>query len=60
MVAGVDLFIPDGVAKYENAQRLATTIIDLRTLEVTRRGVNASELEARLASLRELPSISAT
>ena len=52
IIDGVDLFIDHGVARHENAQRMATTMIDLRTLEVTRRGVNYNDLQARLAECR--------
>ncbi|WP_259782108.1 Sua5/YciO/YrdC/YwlC family protein [Aestuariispira ectoiniformans] len=52
LTKGVDLFIDHGVARYENEQRMATTMIDLRTLEVARRGVNFDELQKPLAELR--------
>jgi tRNA A37 threonylcarbamoyladenosine synthetase subunit TsaC/SUA5/YrdC len=57
LIEGVDLFIDHGVARYENPQRLATTMIDLRTLQVTRRGINHSQLEARLVGLRAQMSL---
>lgn len=53
LIAGVDLFIDHGVARYENPDRMATTMIDLRTCQVTRRGVNYAQLAESLAGLRE-------
>lgn len=52
LVAGVDLFIDHGTAFYENPGRLATTMVDLRTGAITRRGVNAEPLAASLIPLR--------
>lgn len=52
LIAGVDLFVNHGVSRYENPQRLATTMIDLRTLQITRRGIHCSQLEAQLSELR--------
>ncbi len=52
IIEGVDLFINHGVARYENPQRMATTMIDLRTLEIKRRGINCAKLESSLARLR--------
>jgi tRNA A37 threonylcarbamoyladenosine synthetase subunit TsaC/SUA5/YrdC len=52
IIEGVDLFINHGTAHYDNPQRMATTMIDLRTLQITRRGVNYEQLEARLAEVR--------
>jgi tRNA A37 threonylcarbamoyladenosine synthetase subunit TsaC/SUA5/YrdC len=52
LIAGVDRFFNHGVSRYENPQRMATTMIDLRTLQITRKGVHCSQLEARLAELR--------
>ncbi len=52
IVEGVDLFIDHGVARYENPDRMATTMIDLRTLEIKRRGINCARLEAALGELR--------
>lgn len=52
LIAGVDLFVNHGVSRYENPQRLATTMIDLRMLQITRKGIHCSQLEAQLAGLR--------
>ena len=52
LIEGVDLFINHGVARYENPKRLATTMIDLRKLQITRRGANHVRLEAQLEQLR--------
>jgi len=52
MAAGVDCMVARGTAKYENPERLATTIVDLPNLAVRRRGVNAALIEARLGELR--------
>jgi tRNA A37 threonylcarbamoyladenosine synthetase subunit TsaC/SUA5/YrdC len=52
LIAGVDLFIDHGVARYENPDRMATTMIDLRTCQITRRGVNYAQLAESLARLR--------
>lgn len=52
IVDGVDLFIDHGVARYENALRLATTMVDLRSLEITRKGVNFDPITRELAKLR--------
>lgn len=51
IIEGVDLFIDHGVAKYENPLRQATTMIDLRTLQITRKGVNLEQIDARLSEL---------
>jgi tRNA A37 threonylcarbamoyladenosine synthetase subunit TsaC/SUA5/YrdC len=53
LIAGADLFIDHGAARYENSERMATTMIDLRTCQVTRRGVNYTQLAESLAKLRE-------
>lgn len=53
LIAGADLFIDHGVARYDNPERMATTMIDLRTCQVTRRGVNYTQLVESLAGLRE-------
>jgi tRNA A37 threonylcarbamoyladenosine synthetase subunit TsaC/SUA5/YrdC len=52
LVAGVDIFIDHGVARYENPERMATTMVDLRTCQVTRRGVNYTKLAGLLEELR--------
>ncbi len=52
LIEGVDLFIDHGASRYENPERRATTMIDLRTLQITRRGVNHQQLEAELRELR--------
>jgi tRNA A37 threonylcarbamoyladenosine synthetase subunit TsaC/SUA5/YrdC len=43
---GVDLVIADGVARYRNPERLATTILDLSTGRFVRAGINHAIIEA--------------
>lgn len=52
LIEGADLFFDHGVARYENPERMATTMIDLRTLQVVRRGVNYTPLNAELERFR--------
>lgn len=52
LIEGADLFLDHGVARYENPERMATTMIDLRTLQIVRRGVNYAQLNAELQRLR--------
>lgn len=52
LINGVDLFINHGVARHENSERMATTMIDIRTFQVARRGVNYAKLNAKLDELR--------
>ena len=49
---GVDLFIDHGVSRHENEKRIATTMIDLRTLEIIRVGVNHDRIKTNLESLK--------
>jgi tRNA A37 threonylcarbamoyladenosine synthetase subunit TsaC/SUA5/YrdC len=50
----VDLVIDGGDARYENSQRLATTILDLTTFEFQRIGIAAAEIEASWKAFRGL------
>ena len=42
----VDLVIDGGDARYENPERLATTILDLTTYQFRRIGIAAAEIQA--------------
>lgn len=49
---GVDMFIDHGIAKHEHPNRIATTMIDLRTLEIIRVGVNHDQIKENLQTLK--------
>jgi tRNA A37 threonylcarbamoyladenosine synthetase subunit TsaC/SUA5/YrdC len=57
ILQGVDLALNHGRAKYENDSKLATTIVDLTTLQIRRRGVNADFLESSLQLIRSANDI---
>ena len=46
----VDLVIDGGDARYQNDERLATTMLDLTTYEFRRIGISAAEIQASWAS----------
>jgi tRNA A37 threonylcarbamoyladenosine synthetase subunit TsaC/SUA5/YrdC len=51
MLDQVDYKLDLGVARYENPQRLATTIVDITKWTLRRRGVNADMIEASMRDL---------
>lgn len=53
IVRGVDMSFDHGVAMHENEQRFATTIVDLTTGKIRRRGVNVDLIERELETLLE-------
>jgi tRNA A37 threonylcarbamoyladenosine synthetase subunit TsaC/SUA5/YrdC len=53
-LAEADLVVDHGDAALANSERKATTIVNLTTWSITRRGVNADEIAAEFALLRKV------